>query len=63
VKSRQVPGTPFRRCSPRSSNVIPDPTTRSFTVEDTTVSPASASAMTRRAEVDRDASDVSVNEA
>jgi len=47
VKSRQRPGTPFRSCSPRSSNAISDPTTRSLTVEETTVSPASASAMTR----------------
>ena len=38
----QVPavGTPFSSCSPASSNVRPDPATRSFTVEETSTSEA-----------------------
>ena len=34
------PGTPLRTCSPRSSNAMPEPATRSRTVLDTTTSPA-----------------------
>src|SRR5262245_11386129 len=36
------PGTPFRACVPRSTNRIPEPTTRSLTVLDTSTSPGSA---------------------
>ena len=42
----QVPGTPLSLCSPRSSNSIPEPATRSVTVRDTSTSPAAASADT-----------------
>jgi RecB family endonuclease NucS len=34
-KSRHRSGTPFSSCSPASSNVIPDPATRSLTVLET----------------------------
>ena len=44
---RQVPGTPFSSRSPRSSNGIPEPTTRSLTVPDTSTSPGRALAPTR----------------
>src|SRR5262249_275358 len=47
ANSRQIPGTPFNRCSPRSSNPMPDPATRSVTVLDTTTSAASAMSATR----------------
>ena len=40
-------GTPFRLCTPRSSNARAEPTTRSFTVEETRISPAEASAAIR----------------
>jgi hypothetical protein len=46
AKTRHSPGTPLRACSPRSSNSIPEPVTRSFTVEETNTSPAPASAAT-----------------
>jgi hypothetical protein len=32
ANSRQLPGMPLRSCSPRSVKLIPDPTTRSFTI-------------------------------
>jgi len=35
-------GTPFSSCSPRSSKAIPEPATRSLTVEETSTSPAPA---------------------
>src|ERR671922_708082 len=41
------PGTPFRSATPRSSNPIPDPATRSLTVLETSTSPGAASAATR----------------
>src|SRR4029453_5095457 len=41
------PGTPFSLCEPRSSNAMPEPATRSFTVPDTRTWSASASAATR----------------
>src|SRR5215210_40764 len=44
---RHAVGTPFSSCSPRSSNSIPEPPTRSFTVEETSTSPPPASAATR----------------
>ncbi len=44
---RHSPGTPFKSWTPRSSKVIPEPATRSFTVCDTSTSPAAASAETR----------------
>ena len=37
---RHFPGTPFSSCSPRSSNSIPEPATRSLTVLETSTSPA-----------------------
>ncbi len=40
-------GTPLSSCSPRSSNAIPEPATRSRTVRVTRTSPGSASAETR----------------
>ena len=40
--SLQPPGTPLSACSPRSSNVIPDPTTRSLTVLDANTTPGGA---------------------
>ena len=40
--SLQVPGTPLRSCSPRSSNENPEPATRSLTVLDTSTSPGAA---------------------
>ena len=56
--SSQVSGTPLSSCSPRSSNSIPEPATRSFTVRDTSTSPGPASALTARRDVDGDAADV-----
>ena len=47
AKSFQEPGTPFSLLSPRSSNSIPDPTTRSLTVPETSTSPGAANAPTR----------------
>jgi len=47
ANSLQVPGTPFNSCSPRSSNVIPDPATKSVTVRETSTSPVPASDDTR----------------
>ena len=44
AKSFQLPGTPFSSCSPRSTNSMPEPTTRSRTVLETTISPVPASA-------------------
>jgi hypothetical protein len=41
--------TPFRACLPRSSKRRPEPATRSFTVRDTKISSADASAETREA--------------
>ena len=40
--SLHVPGTPLSSCSPRSTNLIPDPTTRSATVRETRTSPDAA---------------------
>src|SRR5205814_9343680 len=40
-------GTPFRACSPRSSNAIPEPATRSRTVRVTSTSPGDAADETR----------------
>ena len=51
---------PLSWCSPRLSNVMPEPATRSTTVRDTSTSPASASACTRAGRVNRDAADVRV---
>ena len=48
-KSLQVPGTPLSWCSPRSSNAMPDPATRSFTVDDTSTSDARACCSIRAA--------------
>jgi hypothetical protein len=39
ASSRQGPGTPLRRRSPRSSKVIPEPATTSTTVRDTRTPP------------------------
>src|ERR671918_1014720 len=39
---RHRPGTPLSSCSPRSSKAIPDPATRSFTVDETSTSPGPA---------------------
>src|SRR5581483_4392711 len=47
AKRCQVPGTPFSSCSPRSANSRSAPTTRSFTVPETSTSPGSASAPIR----------------
>ena len=55
------PGTPLSRCSPRSTNGIPDPTTKSTTVRDTRISERSAKAATPRADVDGDPTDVVPN--
>jgi hypothetical protein len=44
---RHLPGTPFSARAPRSSNSIPEPATRSFTVEVTSTSPDPASAAVR----------------
>ena len=49
AQSVQDPGMPLSWCSPRLSNVMPEPATRSTTVRDTSTSPASASACTREA--------------
>ena len=38
ANSRQLSGTPLSSCSPRGSNSIPDPATRSLTVLDTRIS-------------------------
>ena len=43
AKRRQASGTPLSWCSPRSSNWIPEPATRSFTVLETSTSPGAAS--------------------
>ena len=45
--TRHFPGTPFSSWGPRSSKVIPEPATRSFTVCETRTSPAAANAETR----------------
>jgi hypothetical protein len=42
ANSFQRPGTPLSSCSPRSVNVIPEPTTRSTTVRETSTSPVPA---------------------
>jgi hypothetical protein len=47
AKRCHSPGTPLSSCSPRSSNSMPDPATKSFTVEETTTSRAPAMADTR----------------
>ena len=47
AQSRHSPVTPFSSWVPRSSNEIPEPATRSFTVLETSTSPAPASAATR----------------
>src|SRR6266550_4629033 len=44
---RHSPGTPFSAWAPRSSNSIPEPTTRSFTVLDTSTWLGAAIAATR----------------
>src|SRR5690606_27730989 len=49
ANSCQVPGTPLSWWGPWSLNAMPDPTTRSFTVPETSTSPAPASAPTRAA--------------
>jgi len=49
AKSFHVPGTPLRSCSPRTSNSMPDPTTRSFTVDETNTSRGDECASTRAA--------------
>src|SRR5262245_254197 len=43
AKSRDSPGTPLRVWTPRSSNVSPEPATRSLTVLETRISPPLAS--------------------
>ena len=48
-------GIPLSLCSPRSSNSIPEPATRSFTVEETSTSPGPAFCGYARADVDGDA--------
>jgi hypothetical protein len=48
-KSFHDPGTPFNSHSPHSSNAMPDPTTRSFTVLETRTSPGAAKEPTRAA--------------
>ena len=47
ANTRHCPGTPFNVCDPRSSNSMPEPATRSFTVPDTKTWSASARAATR----------------
>ena len=47
AKRCHSPGTPLRVWRPRSSKPIPEPTTRSFTVLETRISPASAALATR----------------
>src|SRR5262245_61156015 len=47
AKRCHSPGTPLRACMPRSSNAMPEPTTRSFTVLETSTSPGFAVAATR----------------
>jgi putative ABC transport system substrate-binding protein len=41
-KRRHSPGTPVKACMPRSSNAMPEPTTKSFTVLETRTSPGIA---------------------
>lgn len=48
-KRRHSPGMPLSECDPRSANSMAEPTTRSFTVPDTSTQPTGASAMTRAA--------------
>src|SRR5207244_10653632 len=45
--SLHSPGPPFSSAPPRSSNSIPEPATRSFTVCETSTSPGPAGAATR----------------
>jgi tetratricopeptide (TPR) repeat protein len=47
ANSRHDPGTPLSSCSPRSSNSMPEPASRSLTVLETSTSPASALPATR----------------
>lgn len=47
ANTRHSPGTPFKTCDPRSSNSIPEPTTKSLTVDEASTSPAPASAAMR----------------
>src|SRR5262245_4456267 len=47
AKRRQGSGTPLSSCSPRSRNVMPEPTTRSLTVLETKTSSGPARAPTR----------------
>jgi len=47
ASSRHEPGTPFRSCSPRSLNSMPEPATRSLTVAETSTSPGRASEQIR----------------
>src|SRR5262245_13883079 len=47
AKRCHAPGTPLRACMPRSSNAMPEPTTRSFTVLETSTSPGFAVPATR----------------
>src|SRR5439155_17602029 len=44
-----MPGTPFSSRAPRSSKSMPEPMTRSFTVEETRISPGPALDITRDA--------------
>src|SRR6516165_7980833 len=47
AKRRQSPGTPLKVWTPRSSNTMPEPTTKSFTVLETRTSPGIAFPATR----------------
>jgi hypothetical protein len=58
AKSFQVPGTPFRSCSPHSSKSIRDPTKKLFTVPETTISPAPAIGADSSCNVKREATEV-----
>ena len=58
ANSFQDPGTPLSSCSPRSWNSIPDRTTRSFTVPETSTSPTSV--LTSSALARLDSSDAQV---
>src|SRR5439155_22769884 len=49
AKTRQRSGTPLSSCSPRSSNVIPEPATMPFSVSETRTSRGPARCPTRDA--------------
>ena len=49
AKRRHAAGMPRGSCSPLSSNVVPEPATRSTTVQDTRTSPGCAVSQTRHA--------------